>query len=546
VLGKGQDDRRAPDASALAETFRQFRQTFDARRGGFGDAPKFPRPSELLFLFRAGGAAGNADGRHAALETLRAMALGGVYDHVGGGFHRYAVDAAWRVPHFEKMLYDQAQLVLVYLEAFQLTADPLFRRVAAETLEYVRRDLTDAAGGFCSAEDADSLPAGAAAGAHKAEGAFYVWSAREIEDLLGSDAEAFGLRFGVEPGGNATHDPHGEFRGRNILYAARSLDEVAQLTGRPSAEVELACERGLAALRRARSGRPRPHLDDKVLTAWNGLMIAAAARSARVLGDAESLAAAGRAASFLKERMWSGRTGRLLRRYRDGSAAIEAYAEDYAFLIFGLLELFQAGHEPAWLEWAVALQGRQDALFGDPAGGGWFSTSGEDSSVLVRIKEDYDGAEPAATSVGAWNAVMLAHLTGDQAFRERAEAAFRLFGPRMSGAPRAVPMMLAALALHQAGMRQVVIVGERQAADTQTLAAAARAFLPFSVVMVVEPGAHQDEVARVVPAIAGMRMRDGRATAYVCRDFACEAPTSDAGELARLLKPAERGKMVSL
>jgi len=535
-LGGARGSPDIPPADALTQAVDHFRRAFDRERGGFGDAPKFPRPGELLFLFREAARTGDAGARHMALETLRAMARGGMYDHVGGGFHRYAVDAAWRVPHFEKMLYDQAQLALAYLEAFQVTGDPFFGQVAAGTLAYVRRDLTGPEGGFYSAEDADSLPAGAREGTPKAEGAFYVWSAPEIEELLGPDAAAFGLRFGVRPEGNAPHDPHGEFRGRSILYAARPIADVARLTGRAEAELAASLDRSLLALRKRRGERPRPHLDDKVLTAWNGLMIAASARAFRVLGDPADLAAAEHAATFIKMRMWDDASGRLLRRYRDGDAAIGAYAEDHAFLIFGLLELFQASHDPAWLEWAIALQARQDAIFGDSAGGGWFSTSGDDPSVLLRMKEQYDGAEPAASSVAAWNGLLLAHLTGHDGYRERAEAALRSFGPRMSGAPQAVPVMLAALAMHWTGIRQVVVIGSRDGADTRALVAAtAHAFLPFSVVMVAEPGAHQARLARLIPAIGDMRMRDGRAAAYVCRNFACEAPTTDAEELKRQL-----------
>ena len=306
---------------------------FDRRRGGFGDAPKFPRPSELLFLLReharrsASGAAPEAPLLMAA-ETLRAMALGGMRDHVGGGFHRYSVDGAWRVPHFEKMLYDQAQLVLAYLEAAQATGESFYAAVAEDTLAYVQRDMTDAGGGFYSAEDADSLPPELAGteGAHKSEGAFYIWSDEEIGALLGEDAAIARIRFGIEPGGNAPQDPQGEFTGKNLLYTARSIEEVAARSGRSADDVVAALGRIRTTLFAARERRPRPHLDDKILTAWNGLMIAAFARAARVLVDRPAseayLAAATRAARFIKDTLW--KDDRLLRRYRDGEAAIDA------------------------------------------------------------------------------------------------------------------------------------------------------------------------------------------------------------------------------
>ena len=352
-----------------------------------------------------------------AAETLRAMALGGMRDHLGGGFHRYSVDGAWRVPHFEKMLYDQAQLVLAYLEAAQATGESFYAAVAEDTLAYVQRDMTDAGGGFYSAEDADSLPPELAGteGAHKSEGAFYIWSDEEIGTLLGEDAAIARIHFGIEPGGNAPQDPQGEFTGKNLLYAAR-VDRRGRRPERPSADdVAAALGRIRTTLFAARERRPRPHLDDKILTAWNGLMIAAFARAARVLVDRPAseayLAAATRAARFVRNTLW--KDDRLLRRYRDGEAAIDGYAEDYAYLIWGLLELFQADGSAEWLEWALSLQRKQDEAFWDADEGGWFSTSGQDPTVLLRLKEDYDGAEPSASSVAALNTLTIAHLTGD-------------------------------------------------------------------------------------------------------------------------------------
>src|SRR5581483_6021873 len=279
--------------------------------------------------------------------------------------------------------------------------DRFYTEVAEDTLLYVQRDMTHADGGFYSAEDADS---------EGREGAFYVWTAAEIDALLGDAAPIVKQRFGVEPGGNAPHDPQGEFVGRNIFYVAASVDDLARDAGRtPAAIVDLLHESRLK-LFQARLARPRPHLDDKILTAWNGLMIAAFARMARVTGSAEFLASARRAAAFVREHLWRADGRTLLRRYRDGHADIDAYAEDYAGLIFGLLELFQADADPMWLEWAIALQRRQDELFWDESGGAWFSTTGRDASVLMRMKEDYDGAEPTASSMSVLNLLVLSHL----------------------------------------------------------------------------------------------------------------------------------------
>ena len=344
-------------------------RSFDERRGGFGDAPKFPRPSELLFLLREHARTGAERPRTMVLGTLRAMALGGMRDHVGGGFHRYSVDGDWRVPHFEKMLYDQAQLVLALLEAWQVSHDPFFAQVAEDTLRYVQRDLTSPEGGFYSAEDADSVPPDQAGqpGAHATEGAFYIWSRDEIVRVLGPDAPVWERRFGVQAGGNAPFDPQGEFGAHNLFYTARTIADVARESGLEPAAVGAALARGRQRLFAAREARPRPLRDDKVLTAWNGLMIAACARAARVLDvpgalgpgetptGARHLDAARRCATFVRSTLWDESTGRLHRRHAAGSAGIDAFAEDYAYLAWGLLELFQADGDPAWLVWARTL-----------------------------------------------------------------------------------------------------------------------------------------------------------------------------------------------
>jgi uncharacterized protein YyaL (SSP411 family) len=550
-LGRPSASEEIPGPEALDNARRQFRASYDARRGGFGGAPKFPRPSELLFLFREHARGGNSEARDIALHTLRAMALGGMRDHIGGGFHRYSVDGEWRVPHFEKMLYDQAQLTLAYLEAAQITGDAFYAAIADDTLAYVARDMTDARGGFYSAEDADSVPPGHVGpdDAHKVEGAFYVWSAAELSEVLGADAEVFALRFGIEDGGNAPADPQGEFTGKNLLYTARTVEEVARSTGRTHEEVVDALSRARATLFDTRARRHRPHLDDKVLTAWNGLMIAAFARAARVLqaqslgGSPERaaahLGAAQRAARFLRDTMWDGDRQVLRRRFRDGDAAIDGYAEDYAYTIFGLLELFQADGDPGWLEWAATLQMRQDALFWDAAEGGWFSTTGDDPSVLMRLKEDYDGAEPAASSVAVLNLLVLTHLTPNAEAEEKVRRTLRVFAERLRAYGRMVPMMSAALAAYHAGFSQVVLVAHGDAADTAPLVEVlASAYRPFSVVIPTHAEHTRRQVGDLLPFVVAMTAVDGKATAYVCRDFRCEQPVTDPGRLAAMLEPS--------
>jgi uncharacterized protein YyaL (SSP411 family) len=528
-----------PGEEALQNTLRQFKSTFDRRRGGFGDAPKFPRPSELLFLLREYARASDDEARDMVAMTLRAMALGGMRDHIGGGFHRYSVDGNWRVPHFEKMLYDQAQLVLAYLETAQATDDPFFAQIAEDTLLYVRREMTDEGGGFYSAEDADSVPPEQASDPHprKSEGAFYIWPLAEVRELLGEDSRAFELRYGLLAEGNAAVDPHNEFTGRNLLYTARGIGEIAKELGRAPQDVANALMQARITLFEARSRRPRPHLDDKVLTGWNGLMIAAFARASRVMpsqltqGQPASsadkhLEAARRAAHFLKGTMWDGDL--LLRRYRKGEAAIAAYAEDYAFLIFGILELFQADGNPGWLEWARALQQAQDRRFWDASDGGWYSTTGDDPSVLVRMKEEYDGAEPSASGVGAWNLLTLAHLTGEPSYEERAKQVFAAFSTRLTSLGRALPFMASALSMAHAAPEQIVVVGPSDAPATASLWQAANTpYRPFTSLIPITPGETQDALALHLPWIASMTMRDGTPVAYVCRNFTCEAPTTD-------------------
>lgn len=542
---RAEASRDVPRVATLEEGVAQFQRTFDRRYGGFGDAPKFPRPSELLFLLRESARTDRHGVREIATETLRAMAMGGMRDHLGGGFHRYSVDAQWRVPHFEKMLYDQAQLVLAYLEAAQASGEDVYRTVAEDTLTYVRRDLVDPGGAFFSAEDADSVPPEQAdvADAHKVEGAFYVWGADEVESLLGEDADVVRQRYGIEPGGNAPHDPQGEFRGKNLLYVAQPIEAIAARTGHSADEVVAILGRARARLYDARLSRPRPHLDDKVLTAWNGLMIAAFARAARVTPQSDYEATASAAARFMRHTLWDPATRRLLRRYRAGHAAIDGYAEDYAYLVWGLLELFQVAGDVEWLDWALQLQARHDELFWDEVDGGWFSTTGADPSVLLRLKEDYDGAEPSASSVSVQNLLTIGHLTGDSGALARAERTLARHGERMGELARAVPFLMSALSAHHAGLGQIVIVGQRDAPDRLAMQQAlASAYLPFHVTVWVEPGEQQQRLSAHLPWISAMTMRGGKATAYVCRDFTCQEPVTTVEELVAGIQVASSSR----
>ncbi|MGE3508321.1 MAG: thioredoxin domain-containing protein [Vicinamibacterales bacterium] len=529
-----------PSADALDRTVGLFTQAFDVQYAGFGQAPKFPRPSELLFLLREYARTGRNEPRDMALQTLRAIAIGGMRDHVGGGFHRYSVDRAWRVPHFEKMLYDQAQLVLAYIEGAQASGDPFFIEVAEDTLRYVMREMTDEAGGFYSAEDADSVPHEHARepDARKTEGAFYLWAHDEIVRLFGGDADVVRAYFGIRPDGNAASDPHEEFLGQNILYVAQGLDAIARDTGRSADEVSAVLQRARLVMFESRLQRPRPHLDDKVLTGWNGLMMAAFARMARLmrgLGEHGTAAAgpylqtARAAAAFLRQHAWNAELNTLQRRYRNGHAEIEAFAEDYAYLIFGLLELFAVDPDPAWLSWAVALQDRQDELFWDEQGGGWFSTTGTDTHILLRMKESYDGAEPTASSIGAANLLTLTQLVDRPVWSTRLERVFKLFGSQLAQMGRAVPMMAAVLSVYASRPAHVVIVG----ADGGEMARAlAVRYLPHVFALVLSPS-QQATVSSVLPLVKGMTPLGGAPTAYVCRNFVCAPAITSVDTLVR-------------
>jgi uncharacterized protein YyaL (SSP411 family) len=529
-----------PGEYALERTAASFRDAFDRVNGGFGTAPKFPRPCELFFLFREYARTGNGGARDIALATLRAMASGGMRDHVGGGFHRYSVDGAWRVPHFEKMLYDQAQLALAFLEAAQVSGDRYYADVAVDTLQYVLRQMADEAGGCYSAEDADSLSPEDVGkpGAHPTEGAFYLWRAGDLAAVVGDDEAVVRLRFGIEDDGNAPADPQGEFSGRNLLYLARSIDEISSELRKEPDDVNAALDRARLRMFEARIARPHPYLDDKVLTAWNGLMIAGFARAARLLRaygqDASpNLNAARRAASFIRDRMWNASTHTLLRRYRRREASIDAYAEDYACLIFGLLELFQADPDPMWLEWALALEQRQDELFWDEAAGGWFSTTGRDATVLLRMKEDYDGAEPSASSVSVLNLIVLSHLLENPRWIDRIERTFRYFATRLGQMGRGVPMMASALSTYLSGVRQIVIVGDG-ACDSELGRRVGQEYLPFAVSLCLD-ASRQAALSPKLPFVASMRPVGGATTAYCCRDFTCRAPITNPADLDREL-----------
>jgi len=444
-------------------------------------------------------------------------------DHLGGGFHRYSVDDHWFVSHFEKMLYDQAQLAVSYLEAFQITRDEQYAAAARDIFTYVMRDMTDPGGGFYSAEDADSV-IDPAHPHEKGEGAFYIWSAEEIRTALGEPAAAiFCYRYGVRESGNVEEDPHGEFTGRNILFEEHTLAETAAHAGASREETRALLQSASKKLLEIRSTRPRPLRDDKVLAAWNGLMISAFAKGAQILDEPRYAQAARAAVDFLRRHLWDDSRKILLRRHREGESAIGGFLDDYAFVGLALLDLYETTFEPADFAWAVELAERSISLFEDAEGGGFFSTSGED--LVLRLKDDYDGAEPSGNSGMALLLLRLARMTDRADFRSSAERTLQAFSSRLEDAGTGVPQMLAALAFALAKPREIVLAGPAgDAVMRDMLSTIRRRFLPSAVVMRAE------QAGREMPAVGGV------ATAYVCENFACKLPVTGVAALDELLK----------
>ena len=535
------------DAAILEAAYKQLDRSYDPKEGGFGNAPKFPRPVTVNFLTRFYRRDPTSDsGKHAlemALFTLRKMAAGGMHDHIGGGFHRYSVDRYWHVPHFEKMLYDQAQLAVAYLDAFQITRDKQYQSVARDILDYVARDMTSKEGGFFSAEDADSPVAGIGDLGHSktAEGAFYVWTKSEIDDALGDAAEIFDFHYGVQAHGNAPEgsDPHDEFRGKNILIERHTIGETAEYFKKTEEQIAKSLAQSREKLFTIRSKRPRPHLDDKIIAGWNGLMISAYARAAQVLDDSRYLEIAARAAKFLRINLYEEKSKLLYRNYRGGRSDIEGFADDYAFVIQGLLGLYEASFDVAWLKFAVELQETQDRLFFDEKNGGYFSTSGKDESVFLRMKDDNDGAEPAASSVGALNLLRLSQFRDDPAAAgaERARKTIDAFATTLSHFPSAMPQMLVAFDYSLSKPRQIVIAGRKDAPETRALLKEVhRHFLPKTILVLADGAEAQKYLGESNDAIRAMSVVEGKAAAYVCENFTCKAPVTDPKQLAELLK----------
>jgi uncharacterized protein YyaL (SSP411 family) len=541
VVAPGADEWDAAKTVQLGLT--QYARMFDSREGGFGGAPKFPRPVNLEFLLYLAASRQpspeDADtARGMALITLRKMAAGGMHDHLGGGFHRYSVDDEWHVPHFEKMLYDQAQLAQAYLAAYQVSGDGDFADVVHDILQYVARDMTSPQGGFFSAEDADSLAQKDSA--RKTEGAFYVWTEEEIRAVLAEDRTGeFIATYGVEPEGNVSEgsDPHGELRGANVLIQRLTLTEAAARFQRTPEEMEHRLAESRSALLGRRNLRPRPHLDDKILTAWNGLMIGAFARAAQVLGHEDYLLAAQRAAGFIKKQLFDDEKNELLRSYREGPSIIRGFASDYVFLISGLIELYQADFNLEWLLWARRLQDTLDLHFWDQDRAGYYSTSDEDPAILLRMKEDYDGAEPTPNSVAVLNLWRFGQIFHNDVLIEHARHTVRALASRLEAQPFAMPLLLTGAAILKQSPLHLIIhsPSPTHPGVARLLAEARKRYHPRMVIILVADEATRTHFAPRSFTIEHLPATVAEPTAYLCEDRACQRPVTQPEELRALL-----------
>ncbi|MRR16134.1 MAG: thioredoxin domain-containing protein [Deltaproteobacteria bacterium] len=506
----------------LHRAYQSLSASFDREYGGFGHAPKFPSPHNLSFLLRYWKRTGEAEALHLVENTVRNMLRGGIWDHVGFGFHRYSTDERWVVPHFEKMLYDQAMMALAAVELFQATGKEEYKTLAREIFDYVLRDLTDGQGGFYCAEDADS---------EGVEGKFYLWTEAEVRGVLTKDeAELFLSLYRDE--GDLTLQGMQELPSGHFIAHLRPLpesdgEEAAERSGMP--------EDVRKKLFTAREKRIRPHRDDKILTDWNGLMIAALARGAQVFEEPVYLKAAVRAAEFIF-RFLRSENGRLLHRFRDGEGAIAANVDDYSFMICALLELYEATFEMEYLFKALEFQSHLFAYFRDDWKGGYFLTASDAEALLTRPKELYDGAIPSGNSMAFMNTLRLSRMTGDAELDERAHEIYRAFRSPADAAPTNFTQFLCGLDFAIGPASEVIIAGDERSPDTQTmLRALRRSFVPNKIVIFRPEGQTQPQIETIAPYVQAHTALDGRTTAYVCTNFACQAPTHDPGKMMELL-----------
>jgi uncharacterized protein YyaL (SSP411 family) len=516
------------DRPVLDKAYEELAKRFDETYGGFGRAPKFPTAHNFLFLLRYWKRTGKEPALAMVEKSLQEIRFGGVYDQVGFGVHRYSTDREWLVPHFEKMLYDQAMLALAYLEAYQATGKDMYAHTAREIFQYVLRDMRSPEGGFYSAQDADS---------EGAEGKFYVWTEEEFRQILDKEeADTLCKVFHVQGGGNFREEATGKGTGANILYPGKAVSEIAAELGIPAEELEKTLESARIKLFEAREKRIHPHKDDKILTDWNGLMIAALAQGAQVLGDTGYADAAAAATEFVLKRLRTPE-GRLLHRYRDGEAGITAHLDDYAFMILGLTQLYEATFQVPYLETALELNEDMVKHFWDDLGGGFFFTPDDGESLIIRKKEIYDGALPSGNAVAMLNLLRLARLTGRTDLDEKAAKMGAAFSKPILELPSGYTLFLTAVDFAIGPSYEVVVVGPPPGSDTAEMLKALRSrFMPNKVVLFRPSEEASPQITRLAPFTAQHRPMDGKATAYVCVERACKMPTTDITEMLALMQ----------
>jgi len=524
-----------PDQALLDQAYEQIKRTYDAHLGGFEPAPKFPMPHRLLFLLRYHHHGDHPHALEMVEKTLRAMRLGGIWDHVGFGFHRYATDTHWLLPHFEKMLYDQALIAMAYLEAYQITKNSFYAQTAEEIFTYVLRDMTSAEGAFYSAEDADS---------EGEEGKFYVWTSAEFRQVLNSDdAQMWERIFRVSPDGNFKDEASGQKTGANILHLTAPLDAWADKYNLQPDELRRMWQDNRTKLFETREQRVHPLKDDKILTDWNGLMIAALSLGARVLQRPDYSEAAAKATAFILTSMRDA-SGQLFHRFREGELAIEAQASDYAFLIYGLVSLYQATFDLAYAEEAVVLQKQMTDRCWDAEQGGFFSTAKGNDELPVRPKELYDGAIPSANSVSLLNLLCLSRLTGNPAWEETAQAHVRAFSGTVQTQPAAFTFFLIGLDFALRPGQEIVIAGEPEKTDMQQLLTALNHNFAPNKVALVKSDQNAKRLAKFAGFTDGLQIVKGHTTAHMCQNGACKDSTSDIqAALNRILEKGQNPKI---
>lgn len=545
----------------INKCYNQIAKSYDSELGGFGEAPKFPRPVIFNLLMRIANREGSSATGKKALEmcrhTLKKMGEGGIFDFLGGGYHRYSTTSDWHVPHFEKMLYDQAQLVNSYLDVYLATKDQFFENRARDVMDYVIDKLQSREGGIFSAEDADSAETenSSEKSAHqkKTEGAFYVWTKKEIETVVGKEpSEIFAYHYGVLTNGNVSSevDHQGELKGKNVLIQRHSIEETTSHFKLKSVEE---CGSMLADMRKklfdVREKRPRPHLDDKIITSWNGLMISAFARGYQVLRDEKYLTAATRAAKFIKDQLYDSKSNSLIRNYREGPSKVNGFGDDYAFLTAGLIDLYEASFDLEWLKWSIALQEKQNEVFWDKIIGGYFGVAEGDKNLVLRLKEEYDGAEPSNNSVAACNLARLSYMIGNSNYKKMSEDTINAFKQILSKAPIVMPQICVAMdillsqtpstsASSNNTMKSILIVGEKNSKLSEEFIKEINShYLPNKVVLLIDQES-KEYLSKSLEYVQGFKIGD-QAKVVICENFTCNLPITSVEELSSKLKNNE-------